>query len=287
MFGWQRVGDLLWAAADARARGFLIGATAGRTTLMGEGLQHQDGHSLILSSVVPVCRVYDPAFAYEMGAVIEDGIQRMYGDGEDVYYYLTAYNENYVQPPKPPDVDQGILDGLYRWSTAPDGQETDAAILFSGTANLAARKAQMILAEEYGVGVELWSATSYKNLREEAMAAERWNLLNPTEDPRVPLVTELLAGIDGPKIAVTDFMRMVPDQVGRWVPGDYVILGTDGFGRSDTRVALRRFFETDATHVVYATLSALARQGRVSAEAITAAARTLDIDVDSAPPWTR
>jgi pyruvate dehydrogenase E1 component len=287
MFGWQRVGDLLWAAADARARGFLIGATAGRTTLQGEGLQHQDGHSLVLSSVVPVCRAYDPAFAYEMGVLIEDGIQRMYGDHEDVFYYLTAYNENYVQPPKPPDVDQGIIEGMYRWAEAPEGHQSQAAILFSGTANLAAREAQAILAEDYGIGVELWSVTSYKSLREDAMAAERWNLLNPGDEPRTPLVTSRLSNITGPKIAVTDFMRMVPDQVGRWVPGDYVILGTDGFGRSDTRPALRRFFETDGAHVTYATLVALSRGGSVEPSVVEAAAERFGIDRDSDPPWTR
>ncbi len=287
MFGWQRVGDLLWAAADARARGFLIGATAGRTTLQGEGLQHQDGHSLVLSSVVPTCRAYDPAFAYELGVLIEDGIHRMYGDQEDVFYYLTAYNENYVQPPKPPDVDQGIIEGIYRWADAPEGHDSDAAILFSGTANLAAREAQATLADDYGIGTELWSVTSYKSLREEAMAAERWNLLNPGSEQRTPLVTSRLADIAGPKIAVTDFMRMVPDQVGRWVPGDYVILGTDGFGRSDTRTALRRFFETDAAHVTYATLVALSRAGRVESSVVEAAAERFGIDRESAPPWTR
>ncbi|MEX1003954.1 MAG: pyruvate dehydrogenase (acetyl-transferring), homodimeric type [Acidimicrobiia bacterium] len=287
MFGWQRVGDLLWAAADARARGFLIGATAGRTTLQGEGLQHQDGHSLILSSVVPVCRAYDPAFAYEMGVIIEDGIQRMYGDSEDVFYYLTAYNENYVQPPKPVDVDQGILDGIYRWAPAPENTGTDAAVMFSGTAHLAAREAQQILADDFGIGVELWSVTSYKNLREQAMETERWNLLNPTEDPRIPFVSSTLAPIDGPKVAVTDFMRMVPDQIGRWVPGDYVILGTDGFGRSDTREALRRFFETDSSHVTYAVLSALARQDKVDADTVRGAAHRFGVDGETQAPWTR
>jgi pyruvate dehydrogenase E1 component len=287
MFGWQRVGDLLWAAADARARGFLIGATAGRTTLQGEGLQHQDGHSLILSSVVPVCRAYDPAFAYEMGVIIEDGIQRMYGDSEDVFYYLTAYNENYVQPPKPADVDQGILDGIYRWAPPPEGQGIDAAVLFSGTAHLAAREAQQILADDFDIGVELWSVTSYKSLREQAMETERWNLLNPTEDPRVPQVTSTLSHVDGPTVAVSDFMRIVPDQIGRWVPGDYVILGTDGFGRSDTRKALRRFFETDSSHVTYAVLSALARQGKVDDDTVRTAANRFGIDGTASAPWTR
>ncbi len=287
MFGWQRVGDLLWAAADARARGFLIGATAGRTTLQGEGLQHQDGHSLVLASVVPTCRAYDPAFAYEMGVLIEDGIHRMYGDHEDVFYYLTAYNENYVQPPKPPDVDRGIIEGMYRWADAPEGHDSHAAILFSGTANLAAREAQATLAADYGIGAELWSVTSYKSLREEAMATERWNLLNPGGEQRTPLVTSRLGDIGGPKIAVTDFMRMVPDQVGRWVPGDFVILGTDGFGRSDTRPALRRYFETDAAHVTYATLVALSRTGKVEASVVESAAERFEIDRDSTPPWTR
>ncbi len=287
MFGWQRVGDLLWAAADARARGFLIGATAGRTTLQGEGLQHQDGHSLVLSSVVPVCRSFDPAFAYEMGVIIEDGIQRMYGDGEDVFYYLTAYNENYVQPQKPDGVDRGIIDGMYRWADPPDGRRAQAAILFSGTAHLAAREAQSMLADDFDLGVELWSVTSYKALREQAMATERWNLLHPTEEQRVPLVTEALAEVDGPKVAVTDFMRIVPDQVGRWVPGDFVILGTDGFGRSDTRTALRRFFETDAGHVAHAVLVALARAGEVDWHVVEGAADRFGIDQDAAPPWTR
>jgi pyruvate dehydrogenase E1 component len=287
MFGWQRVGDLLWAAADARTRGFLLGATAGRTTLQGEGLQHQDGHSHILASVVPSCEAYDPAFAYELGVVIEDGIRRMYRDQEDVFYYLTVYNENYVQPPRPAGVESGVLEGLYRWSAAPEGPGRRAAILFSGTANLAARQAQVDLAEHYGVGAELWSATSFKKLREEAMEVERWNLLHPTEPARVPRVSQLLSNVGGPVVAVTDFMRMVPDQIGRWVPGPYVTLGTDGFGRSDTRNALRRFFETDAGHVVVATLSALARQGRIDPAAVHDAVGRYGINPELASPWKR
>ncbi len=287
MFGWQRVGDLLWAAADARTRGFLLGATAGRTTLQGEGLQHQDGHSHVLASVVPTCEAYDPAFAYELGVVIEDGIRRMYRDQEDVFYYLTVYNENYVQPPRPAGVEAGVLEGLYRWSEAPEGPRRRAAILFSGTANLAARQAHADLAEHYGVGAELWSATSFKKLREEAMEAERWNLLHPTEPSRVPRVTQLLSNVGGPLVAVTDFMRIVPDQIGRWVPGPYVTLGTDGFGRSDTRAALRRYFETDSGHVVVATLSALARQGSIDPAAVTDAVHRYGINPDVASPWNR
>ncbi len=287
MFGWQRTGDFLWAAADARARGFLIGATAGRTTLMGEGLQHQDGHSLVLASTVPTARCYDPAFAYETGLIIQDGIQRMYGDGEDIFYYLTAYNENYIQPSKPDGVDQGVLDGLYRWAEAPDGPTHRAAILFSGSANLAAREAQSELAEHYDVAAELWSATSYKLLRENAMEVDRWNRLHPGSDPKKPFVTTSLESVGGPIVAVTDFMRSVADQVQQWVPGTFIPLGTDGFGRSDTRQALRRFFETDTGHVVVATLAGLVRDGTIGPEVVSDAITRYGIDPDVASPWTR
>jgi pyruvate dehydrogenase E1 component len=287
MFGFQRVGDLIWAAADARARGFLLGATAGRTTLQGEGLQHQDGHSHLLASVVPVCRAYDPAFAFELGVIIEDGIRRMYGEGEDAFYYLTLYNENHRQPAMPEGVEQGVLDGLYRWAPAPEGMRHRAALLFSGSAHLAAAAAARELAEDWGVGAELWSATSYKRLREEAMSVERWNLLHPGEPPRIPHVTRTLARVGGPIVAVTDYLRMVPDQVGRWVPGTFVTLGTDGFGRSDSRARLRRFFETDAAHVVVAVLSALCREGRVGPSTVAEAMRRHGVDPDLADPWTR
>jgi len=287
MFGFQRVGDLLWAAADARSRGFLLGATAGRTTLQGEGLQHQDGHSLVLASVVPVCQAYDPAFAFELGVIIENGIRRMYNDDEDVFYYITVYNENQVQPPKPEGVDRGIVEGLYRWSTAPAGTHTRTAILFSGSANIAAQRARAELAEHYGVGTELWSATSYKRLREEAMAVERWNRLHANEPRRIPFVTRQLSSVGGPIVAVTDFMRMVPDQVYPWVPGSFTVLGTDGFGRSDSRTALRRFFETDAGHVVVASIAALVREGRIGAAALTDALARYEIDPELAAPWLR
>jgi pyruvate dehydrogenase E1 component len=287
MFGFQRVGDLLWAAADAGARGFLLGATAGRTTLQGEGLQHQDGHSLVLASTVPVCQAYDPAFAYESGVIVEDGLRRMYGEDEDIYYYLTLYNENYPQPAKPDGVDQGVIDGLYRWADAPEGLRASAAVLFSGTTNLAAREARAELAEHHGIGIELWSATSYKRLREEALAVERWNRLHPGSPPRVPFVTSTLEAAPGPVVAVTDFMRAVPDQVARWVPRPYSTLGTDGFGRSDTRHALRSFFETDTGHIVVAVLSALAREGTVDASTVRQAIERYGIDPETAAPWTR
>ncbi|MEX0864867.1 MAG: pyruvate dehydrogenase (acetyl-transferring), homodimeric type [Acidimicrobiia bacterium] len=285
MFGFQRVGDLIWAAGDARAKGFLLGATAGRTTLAGEGLQHQDGHSLVLASTVPVCQAYDPAFAYEVGTIIEEGIKRMYGpEPDDVFYYLTLYNENYRQPPRPDGVGRGIADGLYLWAPAPEGTATDLKILFSGSANLAARQATDDLAEHYGVGAELWSATSYKLLREEALDVERWNRLHPGEAKRTPLVTRLLSSADGPTVAVTDFMKMVPDQIGRWVPGRFVVLGTDGYGRSDSRQNLRRFFETDTGHVVAASLSALADEGRVEVSIVEDAFKRYDIDPETINP---
>ncbi len=287
MFGFQRVGDLIWSAADSRARGFLLGATAGRTTLLGEGLQHQDGHSHVLASTVPVCQAYDPAFAYEVATIIERGLHRMYGgDGEDVFYYLTLYNENYVQPPKPDGVDDGIMAGLYQWAEAPPAAHR-AAILFSGPTHLMARKAAAELAEHYDVGAELWSATSYKALREDALAVERWNRLHPADEPRVPYVTSALAGVDGPVVAVTDYMKMVPDQVGRWIPGGFVPLGTDGFGRSDTREALREFFEIDARHIVVAVLSELAAAGSIDVKVVIEALERYEIDGDADDPARR
>jgi pyruvate dehydrogenase E1 component len=274
MFGFQRVGDLIWQAADSRTRGFLLGATAGRTTLLGEGLQHQDGHSLVLASTVPPCQAYDPAFAYEVAAIIDHGLRRMYG-GEhpdpDVFYYLTLYNENYPMPPRPDvdDLDAAIVRGLYRFAPAPEGTAHRATVLFSGSAHTAAREAAAVLAERYDVGVELWSATSYKALREEALAVERENRLRPGQPARTPLVTELLGGSSGPIVAVTDFMKIVPEQVARFLPGRlFLPLGTDGMGASDTREALRRHFEVDAPSVVVAVLDGLARLGAVPPEVV-------------------
>jgi pyruvate dehydrogenase E1 component len=291
MFGFQRVGDLIWSASDARTKGFLLGATAGRTTLLGEGLQHQDGHSLVLASTVPVCEAYDPAFAYEMATVVRRGLERMYPEdspGDDVFYYLALYNENYHQPSKPEGCDDGIMAGLYRWAETPDGPSHRATVLFSGPAWRAAAFARDELAEHFDVGVELWSATSYKKLREEALSTERWNRLHPDERPRVPFVTEQLAASDGPVVAVTDFMKVVPDQIARWVPDgrSFIPLGTDGYGRSDTREALRRFFETDGPHVVVAVLSALAAAGDVKAEVVADAIARYELDADAPDPRT-
>jgi len=285
MFGFQRVGDLLWLAGDSRARGFLLGGTAGRTTLLGEGLQHQDGHSHVLAGTIPVCKAYDPAFAYEMATIIEHGLHRMYGEDEDAYYYLTLYNENYVQPPKPEGSHDGIIRGLYRWAEAPPDRLHRAAILFSGPLHQAARDAQRELAEHYGIGAELYSATSYKLLREDALDAERWNRLHPGETPRVPYVTATLENVGGPVVAISDYMTAVPDQVARWVPGRFTPLGTDGFGRSDTREALRRFFEVDTGHVVVGVLSGLSADGLIDDVVVKDAIARYGIDPNLPDPW--
>ena len=285
MFGWQRVGDLIWQASDARARGFLLGATAGRTTLLGEGLQHQDGHSLLLASVNPAAEAYDPAFAYEVATIVRQGLRRMWLENEDVIYYLTLYNENQVMPAMPEDSEKGVIEGLYRWSLAPDGPKHRASILFSGSANLAAREAQAQLAEHYDVAADLFSATSYKRLREQALSTERWSRLHPDQPARTPRVTEILEG-EGPVIAVTDFMKAIPDQIARWVPQgrSFTPLGTDGFGRSDTREALRRHFEIDAPHVVAATLATLATAGEVKPELVQDAIDRYDLDPERIDP---
>ncbi|MBM3805279.1 MAG: pyruvate dehydrogenase (acetyl-transferring), homodimeric type [Actinobacteria bacterium] len=281
MFGFQRVGDLIWQAADARTRGFLLGATAGRTTLHGEGLQHQDGHSLVLASTVPACRAYDPAFAYEVATIVREGIKEMYGDApNDVFCYLTLYNENYPMPemPKISDISRQIMQGLYLWKPAPEAQ-LKTTILFSGSAHSAASAAAAELLERYSVGCELWSATSYKALRDQAIEVERYNRLHPEQQERKPLVTELLDGGQGPIVAVSDFMRIVPEQVARFVPNrTFTPLGTDGMGRSDTRAALRRHFEIDAPHIVVAVLHELAKAGEIKSEAVTEAIQRHGID---------
>jgi pyruvate dehydrogenase E1 component len=288
MFGFQRIGDLIWAFADQRGRGFLCGATAGRTTLNGEGLQHEDGHSHVLATVVPNCVTYDPAYAYELGVIVREGLRRMYEEREDVFYYLTLYNENYPMPAKPEGADEGILRGLYRLEGVPEGTEDRPRVqLFgSGTILREAERARAILAEKYGVGAELWSATSYKELRRDALECDRWNLHHPGEEPRVPYVTRVLEGHEGPVVAVTDYMKLVPEQICRWVPNGLTPLGTDGFGRSDTRPALRRFFEIDAEHVALAALVRLAAEGKVERDLPVKAIGDLGIDPEKPNPVT-
>ena len=286
MFGFQRVGDLIWSASDSRARGFLMGATAGRTTLMGEGLQHQDGHSLVLASTVPACEAFDPAFAYELGAIIKRGLKRMYGESpEDVLYYVAIYNENYEMPARPDGItDDDINSGLYKFETSTADASNKATIIFSGSAQGAARDAAAELAEHYDVAVDLWSATSYKTLRTEALAVERWNRLHPGDEPEVSSCERKLHEMSGPIIAVTDFMKVVPDQISRWAPDTFIPLGTDGYGRSDTREALRAFFEVDTANIIVATLSALAGDGAIEASVVSEAIAKYGVDTDSLDP---
>jgi pyruvate dehydrogenase E1 component len=287
MFGFQRIGDLIWAAADMRARGFLLGGTAGRTTLAGEGLQHQDGHSHVLALSVPNCLAYDPAFAYEIAIIIQDGIKRMYVDGESIFYYLTVTNEPLPMPemPQGEGVREGILKGLYRFKpSAKKDAKLRAQLFGSGTIMFEVLKAQQILEEKYGVGADVWSVTSYKKLYRQANDCERWNLLHPGQTPRVSFITQTLKDAPGPFIAASDYMKVLPESVARWIPGRLVSLGTDGFGRSENRAALRDFFEVDAKHIVLATLSALARENQVKIETVQQAVKDLGINPEKPNP---
>jgi pyruvate dehydrogenase E1 component len=285
MFGFQRIGDLIWAAADMRARGFLLGGTAGRTTLNGEGLQHQDGHSHVLASTVPTVQAYDPAFAYEIAVIVQDGIRRMYEIGEDIFYYITLGNEPYPMLPMPRGVAEGILRGLYKLRPANSrAAEPKAHILGSGTLVREALRAQEILGERYGIHADVWSATSYKELRRGALEAERWNMLHPSEQPRISYLEQTLQNEQGVFIAVSDYMKTVPEMVSRWVPGGLFPLGTDGFGRSDSRQALRRFFEVDAECIVVATLWRLAQRGEIKAAIVKKAIKELGVDPEKLDP---
>ena len=284
MFGLQRVGDQFWLAGDIKAKGFLLGATAGRTTLNGEGLQHQDGHSLLHASTIPTLMAYDPAFAYELAVIISDGMKRMYRDGEDIFYYLSLYNENHAMPPMPEGCEEGILRGLYKFKPGADGLKHKAQILGSGPIILSALKAQQILAEKYGVSADVWSATSYKRLRNEALLAKRWNMFHPTETPKQSYLETTLAKEKGPFIAVSDNIKTVADQIAPWVPGGLTTLGTDGFGRSDVRSRLRRFFEVDAECSVIATLYALAQRGEVPTTLVAQAIKDLDVNPEKVFP---
>jgi pyruvate dehydrogenase E1 component len=286
MFGFQRTGDGLWAAGDQMTRGFLLGATAGRTTLNGEGLQHEDGHSLLLASANPACVSYDPAFAFEVGHIVKDGLRRMYGEKpEDVFYYLTVYNEPILQPVEPEGVDvEGLLRGVYRYSPAPEGDGPKAQILASGIAVQWALEAQRLLQEDWNVQADVWSVTSWNELRRDGLATDEFNFMNPDGEQRVPYVTQALDGAAGPFVAVSDFMRAVQDQIAPWVPGDFTSLGTDGFGLSDTRGALRRHFKVDAWSIVVKTLGELARRGDMKPEAMREAIERYQLgDVTAAP----
>jgi pyruvate dehydrogenase E1 component len=291
MFGWQRTGDQMWAFGDQLGRGFLLGATAGRTTLTGEGLQHNDGHSQLLASVSPACVAYDPAWAYEVAVIVADGLRRMYGEsdghptGEDIFYYMTVYNEPYVQPAMPDGhpggragLEEGILRGLYQYAPAADGDQPRAQILASGVAVRWALEAQRLLAEDWGVAAGVWSATSWTELRRDALDCEEHNLLHPDGEARVPYVSQALGPHQGPVVAVSDWIRAVPDQIARWVPGPFTSLGTDGYGFSDTRAAARRFFHVDAESVTLTVLSQLARTGEVKHEVLGQAIEKYRLD---------
>jgi pyruvate dehydrogenase E1 component len=286
MFGYQRVGDLVWAAGDSRARGFLLGGTAGRTTLNGEGLQHEDGHSHVLFSVVPNCRAYDPAFNYEIAVIVQEGLRRMVGEQEDVFYYLTLMNENYQHPEMPKDARDGILRGMYllRPGGAAKSKKPRVQLLGSGTILREVLAAAELLESDFGVLADVWSVTSFTELRRDGLAVERWNMLHPQEKPRTAFVTDRLSGQRGPVIASTDYIRTLPDLIRQWVPGDYHVLGTDGYGRSDSRRALRRFFEVDRHYVTVAALRSLAAAGEVDAKAVQKAIEAYEIDPESPIP---
>jgi pyruvate dehydrogenase E1 component len=284
MFGFQRVGDFIWAASDARCRGFLLGGTAGRTTLAGEGLQHQDGNSHTLALPVPNCRAYDPAYAYELAAIVEDGIKRMYGDGEEGFYYITVMNEQYEMPPMPQGAREGILKGLYRFRPAGDSTvKAKAQLLGSGAILNEAVKAQALL-EKYGVAADVWSATSYNELYREANRTERWNLLHPTEEARTSYVSQCLSNAPGVIVAASDYLKSQPGMLARAIGRPVVTLGTDGFGRSEDRASLRRFFEVDARHIAAAALSALHREGAIETKVIKLAFKELGIDPEKKDP---
>jgi pyruvate dehydrogenase E1 component len=283
MFGFQRTGDQIWAAGDALTRGFLMGATAGRTTLNGEGLQHEDGHSLLLASTVPSVVAYDVAFAYELATIIEDGIRRMHQENENVVFYVTLQNESYRMPSSPGNVKEGILRGLYRYREGSSGSRR-VQLFGSGCILNQVLRAQEILAERFDVRADVWSVTSYLALRRDALECERWNRLHPLDAPRVPYLTRALDGVGGPFVAATDYMKAIPDQIARWMPGRFVPLGTDGFGMSDTREALRRHFEVDAESIVVATLDALRQEGKADAVEVARAIDALGLDPEKLDP---
>jgi pyruvate dehydrogenase E1 component len=285
MFGFQRVGDLIWAAADSRAKGFLLGCTAGRTTLAGEGLQHQDGHSQLAATTIPNLMAYDPAFAYEIAIITQEGIRRMYQEQENIFYYMTLYNENYAMPPMPDGAAEGILKGMYRFRSKDAGSDAPRVQLFgSGPILNEALRAQDILAEKYHVSSDVWSVTSYKQLRRDAHAAGRIRRFHPGGQTPGSYLETVLQGVDGPFIAASDYVSLVPEQVRPWIPGDYVVLGTDGFGRSEGRKDLRRFFEVDAENITIAALEALARCGRVGANTVKQAIQDLAVDPEKPNP---
>jgi len=288
MFGFQRIGDLIWAAADMRAKGFMLGGTAGRTTLNGEGLQHQDGHSLVSAMAFPTVRSYDPAYSYETAVIVFEGLKRMYVDNETAIYYITLENETYLMPEMPagpnggPDenVKEGIIRGMYQVASQAPQKATDEKVQLFGSGAILreALRAAEILAEKYGIASDIWSVTSYTQLRRDAQECQRWNMLNPDKTPRRSYVEEQLEGVRGPVIAASDYMRALAEQIDPWVPGGLFALGTDGMGRSESREALRRHFEVDAECIVIATLYQLSKQGKFDTKKVAQAIKDFGID---------
>jgi pyruvate dehydrogenase E1 component len=285
MFGFQRVGDFIWAGGDMQTRGFLVGGTAGRTTLAGEGLQHQDGHSHVAASTVPNCVSYDPTYAYELAVIVQDGLRRMIGEQENVFYYITCMNENYVQPPMPAGVEDGILRGMYLLQVGSQGK-IRVQLMGSGTILREVLAAADLLMKDFGIPSDVWSVTSFNELRRDALEVERWNHLHPDEQPRRCYIEQCFGDRTGPYVAATDYMKIVADQVQRWVPGTYLTLGTDGYGRSDARKALREHFEVDRRFIAITALNALVDDGVLDRKSVTKAIAKYGIDPDRPDPVT-
>ncbi len=286
MFGFQRIGDLAWAAGDMRARGFMIGGTAGRTTLNGEGLQHEDGHSHLISATIPNCVSYDPTFSYEVAVIVQDGLRRMYAEQEDVFYYITVMNENYEHPGMPEGAEAGILKGMYLFREGKAGAANRVQLMGSGTILREVIAGAELLEQDFGIAADIWSCPSFTELRREAMAVERWNMLHPTETQKTSYVETCLSSRQGPVIAATDYMRLFADQIRPYVPGRYKVLGTDGFGRSDYRVRLREFFEVNRYWVAVAALKSLAEEGTVPAAKVAEAIAKYGLNPEKPAPWT-
>jgi len=284
MFGFQRTGDQMWAAGDQMSRGFILGATAGRTTLNGEGLQHEDGHSLLHAMTVPCCKAYDISFGFELAAIVEDGMKRMFTDNENIYYYITLQNENYRMPPMPDGAKEGVLAGIYRFQAAQEKKQKHVQLFGSGSIMLQVLRAQEILAERFGVSADVWGVTSYQQLRADALSCERWNRLHPDAEAKTPYISKVLKDVPGPFIAASDYMKTLQESIARWIPGRYVPLGTDGFGMSDSREALRRHFEVDAENIVIAALDALRQEGKLTGADVAKAIRDLGVDAGKLDP---
>jgi pyruvate dehydrogenase E1 component len=286
MFGFQRVGDFIWAAADMRTKGFLLGATAGRTTLAGEGLQHQDGHSHLMASAIPNVKAYDPAFAYEIAVIIHDGLQRMYVDQQDVFYYLTLENENYVQPAMPENVEEGIIKGMYKLQSGYSGKNSRVQLLASGSMVNEVLEAAKILNEDWQIDADIWSVTSFSELHREAEDKSRWNTLHPDEDDKQSYVGSCLKAENGPVIAVSDYVKLVAEQIAPYINCPFVALGTDGFGRSETRDELRKFFEVNRYYIVMTVLESLSKEGKVDKSNVKDAIVKYELDPEKPNPVT-